>query len=68
MLFLLGTALSIYSIWGKVAWPRVAGVAALGVALLFGQGLSPLALTMTSTAILVLTAIWESVAGRGRKA
>ena len=68
MLFLLGTALSIDSIWGKVAWPRVAGVAALGAALLFGQGLSPLALTMTSTVILVLTAIWESVAGRGRKA
>jgi len=68
MLFLLGTALSIYSIWGKVAWPRVAGVAALGAALLFGQGLSPLALTMTSTVILVLTAIWESVAGRGKKA
>ena len=66
MLFLLGTALSVYSIWGRVAWPRVAGVAALGMALLFGQGLSPLALTMTSTAILVLTAIWESIAGRGK--
>ena len=39
-----------------------------GATLLFGQGLSPLALTMTSTIILVLTAIWESVAGRGRKA
>lgn len=68
MLFLLGTALSIYSIWGKVAWPRVAGVAAMGATLMFGQGLSPLLLTMTSTVILVLTAIWESVAGRVRKA
>ena len=68
MLFLLGTALSIYSIWGKVAWPRVVGVAAMGATLLFGQGLSPLALTMTSSAILVLTAIWESIAGRRKKA
>lgn len=68
MLFLLGTALSIYSIWGKVAWPRVAGVAAMGATLMFGQGLSPLLLTMTSTVILVLTAIWESVAGREKKA
>ena len=44
------------------------GVAAMGATLLFGQGLTPLALSMTSTTILVLTAIWESVAGRGKKA
>ncbi|HEY1073734.1 low temperature requirement protein A [Brevundimonas sp.] len=68
LLFLLGTSLSILAVWGKTAWPRVWGMAALGLAALASPLLTPLALTMTSTAILVLTAIWESVAGRGRKA
>ncbi|MGH7026980.1 low temperature requirement protein A [Brevundimonas sp.] len=69
LLFLLGTSLSILAIWGKVAWPRVAGVAgvaALGLAALASPLLTPLALTMTSTAVLVLVAIWESAISRRR--
>ncbi|MGH7018920.1 MAG: low temperature requirement protein A [Brevundimonas sp.] len=60
LLFLLGTSLSILAVWGKTAWPRVAGMAALIAAALASPLLAPVALTMTSTAILVLVAIWES--------
>ena len=68
LLFLLGTALSVFSIWGKVAWPRVIGVAILGTVFLIGRGWSPLALTMASTVVLVATGLWESFAPRGRRA
>lgn len=68
LLFLLGTSLSILAIWGKIAWPRVAGMGLLVVAALASPLLPPLALTLMSTAVLVLAAIWESVAGREKKA
>ncbi|MNY05729.1 Bacterial low temperature requirement A protein (LtrA) [compost metagenome] len=68
LLFLLGTSLSILAIWGKVAWPRVAGIGLLGLAALASPLLPPLALTLMSTAVLVLTAIWESLASRRRSA
>jgi len=60
LLFLLGTSLSILAVWGRIAWPRVVGMAALGVAVMTSPLLTPVALTMTSTAILVLIAVWES--------
>ena len=66
MLFLLGTALSIYSIWGKVAWPRVAGMAALGLAAAASPLLTPVALSTISTTVLVLVAMWESLVSRRR--
>ncbi|MNT22379.1 Bacterial low temperature requirement A protein (LtrA) [compost metagenome] len=68
LLFLLGTSLSILAIWGKIAWPRVAGIGLLIAAALASPLLPPLAVTLISTAVLVLTAIWESVAGREKKA
>ncbi|MNL80851.1 hypothetical protein D3C87_2078070 [compost metagenome] len=51
-----------------MAWPRVAGIGLLGLAALASPLLPPLVLTLMSTAVLVLTAIWESVAGREREA
>lgn len=68
LLFLLGTALSVFSIWGKVAWPRVIGGAVLGAVFLIGRQWSPLALTMASTIVLVATGLWESFAPRGQRA
>ncbi|MET4684567.1 low temperature requirement protein A [Brevundimonas faecalis] len=64
MLFLLGTSLSILAVWGKVAWPRVAGMAGLVVAACASPYLAPVVLTLLSTSILVLTATWESLARR----
>jgi len=68
LLFLLGTSLSILAIWGRIAWPRVAGIGLLIAAALASPLLPPLAVTLVSTAVLVLAAIWESVEGREKKA
>ncbi|MFE9083318.1 low temperature requirement protein A [Brevundimonas sp. NPDC003935] len=68
LLFLLGTSLSILAIWGRIAWPRVAGIGLLAAAAGFSPLLQPLVLTLVSTVVLVLAAIWESVEGREKKA
>ncbi|WP_292082615.1 MULTISPECIES: low temperature requirement protein A [unclassified Brevundimonas] len=68
LLFLLGTSLSILAIWGRIAWPRVAGIGLLAAAAVVAPLLQPLVLTLVSTVVLVLAAIWESVEGREKKA
>ena len=68
LLFLLGTSLSILAIWGRIAWPRVAGIGLLAAAAGVSPLLQPLVLTLVSTVVLVLAAIWESVEGREKKA
>ena len=68
LLFLLGTSLSILAIWGRIAWPRVAGIGLLAAAAVVSPLLQPLVLTLVSTVVLVLAAIWESVEGREKKA
>lgn len=66
LLFLLGTSLSILAVWGKFAWPRVAGMAALGLAAAASPLLTPVALSTISTTVLVLVAMWESLVSRRR--
>lgn len=59
-LFLAGTALAIYAVWGD--WPRsrLVGLAALGALAAASLMLTPLMLTAASTAVLMAVGVWET--------
>lgn len=59
-LFLTGTALAIYAVWGD--WPRsrIVGLAALIALAALAPMLTPLLLTAASTAVLMAVGVWET--------
>jgi low temperature requirement protein LtrA len=61
LLFLLGTTLFKRSIRGWLQPSHGAGIVALGILAWFGGGMSPLLLSIVTTAIMVVVAVWESV-------
>jgi low temperature requirement protein LtrA len=61
LLFLIGTILFKHTIRGFLQLSHVAGIVALAALAWFAGGLSPLMLSLATTAIMIVVAVWESV-------
>ena len=61
LLFLVGTILFKHTIRGFLQLSHGAGIIALGMLGWFAGGLSPLVLSIATTAIMVIVAVWESI-------
>jgi low temperature requirement protein LtrA len=61
LLFLIGTILFKHAIRGWFQPSHGAGIGALAILACFASGLSPLMLSILSTAIMVIVAAWESI-------
>ena len=61
MLFLFGTILFKHSFRGFLQLSHGVGIVALGVLAWFASGLSPLTLSILTTAIMIVVAMWESI-------
>jgi low temperature requirement protein LtrA len=61
LLFLVGTILFKHTIRGFLQLSHGAGIIALGVLGWFAGGLSPLLLSILTTAIMIVVAVWESI-------
>ena len=61
LLFLFGTILFKHSFRGFLQLSHGAGIAALGVLAWFASELSPLMLSILTTAIMIVVAMWESI-------
>jgi low temperature requirement protein LtrA len=61
LLFLAGTILFKHTFRGFLQLSHGVGIAALGILAWFASGLSPLMLSILTTAILVGVAVWESI-------
>jgi low temperature requirement protein LtrA len=61
LLFLLGTILFKHTIRGWLQLSHGAGIIALGILAWFAAELSPLLLSILTTAIMVVVAVWESI-------
>jgi len=61
LLFLFGTILFKHSFRGFLQLSHGAGIIALGVLAWFASGLSPLVLSVLTTAIMIVVAVWESI-------
>jgi low temperature requirement protein LtrA len=61
LLFLLGTILFKHTIRGWLQLSHGAGIIALAMLAWFAGGLSPLMLSIATTAILIIVAAWESI-------
>ncbi len=64
LLFLLGTILFKHTIRGFLQLSHGVGIVALGILACFAGGLSPLLLSILTTAIMIVVAAWESVSLR----
>lgn len=66
MLFLAGTAVATYALWGKPAWARLAGCVVLGAGWFALPWTTPLMLSVGSTAVLLAVGAWETLISRSR--
>jgi low temperature requirement protein LtrA len=66
LLFLVGTILFKHNIRGFLQLSHGAGIVALTVLALFARDLSPLMLSVLTTALLIVVAVWESVSLRSK--
>jgi low temperature requirement protein LtrA len=64
LLFLLGTILFKHSIRGFLQLSHGVGIIALGTLAWFAGDLSPLTLSILTTAIMIVVAAWESISLR----
>jgi low temperature requirement protein LtrA len=64
LLFLFGTILFKYSFRGFLQLSHGGGIIALCVLAWFASGLSPLTLSILTTAIMIVVAVWESISLR----
>jgi low temperature requirement protein LtrA len=65
LLLLVGTILFKHTIRGFLQLSHGAGIIALGILAWFAGGLSPLLLSILTTAIMIIVAVWESISLRG---
>jgi low temperature requirement protein LtrA len=61
LLFLIGTILFKHTFRGFLQLSHGAGILALGMLAWFAGGLSPLLLSMLTSAIMIVVAVWESI-------
>ena len=66
LLFLLGTILFKHSFRGFLQLSHGVGIIALGVLAWFAHDLSPLMLSIITSAIMIVVAVWESISLRSR--
>jgi len=66
MLFLIGAILFKHAVRGWLQPSHGAGIVALGVLGWYGAELSPLMLSIATTLLMVVVAIWESLSLRSR--
>jgi len=66
LLFLVGTILFKFAIRGFLQLSHGAGIIALVLVGWFGRDLSPLSLSILTTAIMILVAVWESLSLRSK--
>jgi low temperature requirement protein LtrA len=66
MLFLIGAILFKLSIRGWLQLSHGVGIIALGVLGWYGEQLSPLTLSLATTVLMVIVAVWESMSLRSR--
>jgi low temperature requirement protein LtrA len=64
LLFLIGTILFKHTIRGFLQLSHGAGIIALGVLAWFARDLSPLMLSLLTSAIMIVVAVWESISLR----
>jgi low temperature requirement protein LtrA len=64
LLFLIGTILFKHSFRGFLQLSHGIGIIALGVLAWFASGLSPLTLSILTTAVMIMVAVWESISLR----
>jgi low temperature requirement protein LtrA len=60
-LFLAGTAVAVFAVWGRWPRPRLAGLVALGVLAFAAPVLTPLRLSWAATAVLLAVGAWETL-------
>ena len=68
MLFLVGTILFKHSIRGFLQLSHGIGIIALAILAWFASDLSPLWLSILTTAIMIVVAVWESLSLKSRPA
>ena len=68
LLFLFGTILFKHSFRGFLQLSHGVGIIALGVLAWFASDLSPLMLSILTTAIMIAVAVWESISLRSNSA
>jgi low temperature requirement protein LtrA len=68
LLFLVGTILFKHNIRGFLQLSHGVGIVALGALAFFAGGLSPLVLSVLTTALLIVVAVWESLSLRSKAA
>jgi len=61
LLFLIGTILFKHTIRGWLQLSHGAGIVALGILAWFAAGLTPLMLSLLTSAIMIVVAAWESI-------
>jgi low temperature requirement protein LtrA len=66
LLFLVGTILFKHAIRGFLQLSHGIGIIAFAATGLFGRDLSPLWLSILTTAIMIMVAVWESVSLRSK--
>ena len=66
LLFLVGTILFKHAIRGFLQLSHGVGIIAFAALALFGHNLSPLWLSITTTAIMIVVAVWESLSLRSK--
>jgi low temperature requirement protein LtrA len=66
MLFLIGAILFKLSVRGWLQLSHGVGIIALGVLGWYGEQLSPLTLSLATTVLMVIVAVWESMSLRSR--
>ncbi|HTB00394.1 MAG TPA: low temperature requirement protein A [Bradyrhizobium sp.] len=64
LLFLIGTILFKHTIRGFLQLSHGAGIVALAILAWFAGGLSPLMLSLVTSAIMIMVAVWESISLR----
>ncbi len=60
LLFLLGSVVAIFALWGRLNWPRLTGCVALATLWLAVPMLTPLGLGIAATAVLLAVGAWET--------
>jgi low temperature requirement protein LtrA len=66
MIFLIGAILFKYAIRGFLQLSHIAGILALAATGWLGRDLSPLGLSILTTAIMIVVAVWESLSLRAK--
>ena len=66
-LFLMGTVVAIYAMWGRIAWGRLIGALLLCAGWFIVPMVTPVVLSWLTTGALLAVGLWETVTGRDQR-